>query len=69
MARPRVDSRMTTTIVGRELGIGIGQLISWVEHGALPPPSFVDKNGVRYFDQDWLANAKEIVRQKRGGDS
>ena len=65
MARPRVDSRMTTTIVARELGIGIGQLISWVEHGALPPPSFVDNNGVRYFDPDWLDRAREIVKQRR----
>ena len=65
MARPRVDSRMTTTIVARELGIGIGQLISWVERGVLPLPSFVDKNAVRYFDRDWLGKARDIVKQRR----
>ena len=65
MARPRVDSRMTTTIVARELGMGTGQLISWVAHGVLPPPSFVDKNGVRYFDQDWLKKSREIVNRRR----
>ena len=67
MARPRVDSRMTTTIVARELSMGRGQLISWVEHGALPPPSVIDKNGVRYFDQDWLEKAREIVKRRRKG--
>jgi len=65
MPRPRVDSRMTTTIAARELGIGVGQLISWVQHGVLPPPSFVDKNRVRYFDRDWLSRAVKIVKQRR----
>jgi len=68
MARPRVNMDMTTTIVARELGMGTGQLVRWVDYGALPPPSHIDKNGVRYFNRDWLANAREIVRQKRGGD-
>lgn len=67
MARPRVDRRMTTTIVARELGMGKGQLISWVAHDALPLPSFVDQNGVRYFDQDWLEKAREIVNRRRKG--
>ena len=65
MARPRVNSSMTTTIVASELGIGIGQLINWVGRGALPPASFVDNNGVRYFDPDWLDRAREIVKQRR----
>ncbi|MDP2932147.1 MAG: hypothetical protein Q8O05_06615 [Chloroflexota bacterium] len=67
MARPRVDRRMTTTIVARELGMGMGQLIKWVARDALPPPSFVDQNGVRYFDQDWLEKAREIVNRRRKG--
>jgi DNA-binding transcriptional MerR regulator len=66
MARPRVDGRMTTTIVARELGMGTGQLIRWVENGALPPPSHVDENGVRYFDQTWLEKARDIVALRRG---
>jgi DNA-binding transcriptional MerR regulator len=66
MARPKVSSEMTTTIVSKNLGISTGQLIRWVEHGALPPPSRYDRNGVRYFNQDWLAKAKEIVKQMKG---
>jgi len=66
MARPRVSSNMTTTQVAKMLGMKVTQLVSWVEHGALPPPSLVDNNGVRYFDQQWLKTAKEIVENKKG---
>ena len=61
MPRPRVTSQMTTGQVARQLGMKVGQVISWVERGALPPPSFIDNNGVRYFDQEWLTKAREIV--------
>ena len=67
MPRPMVSSQMTTTQVARGLGMKVGQLLSWVERGALPPPSFIDNNGVRYFDQDWLKKAQEIVKSKKAG--
>jgi len=66
MPRPRVTSQMTTTQVAKHLGMKVGQVVSWVEHGALPRPSFIDNNGVRYFDQEWLRKAQEIVKSKRG---
>ena len=66
MARPRVSSNLTTTQAARLLGMGVTQLVSWVEHGALPPPSSVDSNGVRYFDQQWLRKARDIVKNKKG---
>ncbi len=66
MPRPRVTSQMTTTQVAKQLGMGINQLLSWVEHGALPPPSFTDHNSVRYFDQEWIRKAKQILRNKQG---
>ena len=65
MPRPRVTSQMTTTQVAKELGMKKGQVVSWVERGALPPPSFTDNNGVRYFDLEWLRKAKEIVESKK----
>ena len=64
MSRPKVTNQMTTTQVAKQLGMGISQLVSWVERGALPPPSFIDRNGVRYFDQKWLRKAKQIVKSK-----
>ena len=66
MPRPRVTSQMTTARVARELGMKIGQVVSWVERGALPPPTSTDQNGVRYFDQEWLKKARETVRSRRG---
>ena len=48
---------MTTTQVAKQLGVGESQLLSRVEHGVLPPPSFIDDNGVRYFDGEWLKKA------------
>ncbi len=66
MPRPRVTSQLTTTQVAKQLGMKVGQMVSWVDRGALPPPSFVDNNGVRYFDQEWLKKAQEIVKGKRG---
>ena len=66
MPRPRVTSQMTTTQVAKKLGMGINQLLSWLERGVLPPPSFIDNNSVRYFDQEWLRKAKQILRNKQG---
>ena len=66
MPRPRVTSQMTTTQVAKELGMTVNQLVSWIERGVLPPPSFIDNNGVRYFDLEWLRKANEIVKIRRG---
>ena len=66
MPRPRVTSQLTTSQMAKQLGMSVGRVISWVERGALPPPSFIDNNGVRYFDQEWLRRAREILKVKRG---
>lgn len=66
MPRPRVTSQMTTTQAAGQLGFTSDRLVSWVQRGALPPPSFIDNNGVRYFDQEWPKKAQEIVESKRG---
>ena len=64
MPRPKVTNHLTTTQVAKQLGMGQSQLLSWIEHGVLPPPSFIDNNGVRYFDQEWLDRAREILERK-----
>jgi len=66
MPRPMVTNQMTTAQAARHLEMSPSKLISWVEHGALPNPSSIDKNGVRYFDQEWLRKAKLIVKSKSG---
>ena len=41
-----------------------GGELGWT--GASPPPSSIDNNSGRYFDQEWLNKATEIVKSKRG---
>ena len=65
MPRPRVIRQITTPQVAKQLGMGVGQLVNWVERGVLSPPSFIDNNGVRYFDQEWLKKAREIVKIRK----
>ncbi|MBA7562929.1 hypothetical protein ES708_04582 [subsurface metagenome] len=66
MPRPKVTSQLTTAQVAKQFGMSPSKLVSWVERGALPPPSSIDRNGVRYFDQEWLRKAKQILRNKQG---
>jgi len=54
MPRPRVTSQMTTSQVARQLDMGLDQMVNWIARGVLPPPSFIDNNGVRYFDHGRL---------------
>ena len=65
MARPRVTKDLTTAQAAKQLGMKARQLVSWVEHGALPSPTSVDNNGVRYFDQEWIEKARDIVKIKK----
>jgi len=66
--RPKLTKNLTTTKAARQVGMRRGQLVSWVEHGALPPPTSVDDNGCRYFDQEWLEKAREIMKVKKNID-
>ena len=64
MPRAMVTSMLTTSQVGKQFDMNQQQVIYWVEHGAFPPPTFIDKNGVRYFDQEWLRKAKVVLKVK-----
>lgn len=66
MPRPKVSSEMTTTEVAGKLGMTTEKLIRWVNVKVLPAPSHVDANGVRYFCDEWLEKAREIVVRKKG---
>ena len=66
MPRPKLTGYMTTGQVARLLNMKVSRLLNWIGHGVLPPPSWVDKNGTRYFDQEWLKKAQEIVKRKGG---
>lgn len=62
MPRPRIGDYyqyMTTTDVCNELGITEYQLNTRLEQNVFPPPTMVDRYGVRYFDAAWLSAARE----------
>lgn len=64
MPRPKVTKDMTTSNVARLLNMSSSKVVSWIESGALPAPTHIDENGVRYFDNEWLEEAKVIVNRK-----
>jgi len=66
MPRPRLTGKRTTSEASRELGMDSKKFLRWLKRGVLPQPSFIDNNGVRYFDQVWLQDAKKILRIKGG---
>jgi DNA-binding transcriptional MerR regulator len=57
---------MTSTDVRRKLGITEYQLNARLAQDVFPPPTRVDQQGVRYFDDDWLRAAQEIMEQWKG---
>jgi hypothetical protein len=64
MPRPKVSRYMTTSNVAKELNMSNGSVRNWIDHGALPEATYIDENSVRYFDAEWLEEAKEIVNRK-----
>lgn len=66
MPRPKVRREMTTTAVAKELGMSVNKLVSWIDNDALPAPTYIDENGVRYFNKAWLDEAWEILNMKEG---
>jgi len=66
MPRPHVTSNMTTTGAARELGMSSQALLRRVKVGVLPEPTSIDKNGVRYFNEEWLEKARGILNKKKG---
>jgi DNA-binding transcriptional MerR regulator len=71
MPRPTLSDHyryMTTTDVCKKLRITEHRLRTRLAQGVFPPPTMVDGQ-VRYFDDDWLRAAREIMEQwkeKRG---
>ena len=59
---------MTTSEVARHLGMRVERLVNWIKHRVLPPQSSIDNNSIRYFAQEWLKKAREIVESKGGGE-
>ena len=65
MANPKLELKfkyMTAPAVRKELGLSRYQMDERIKRDLLPKPTLVDENGVRFFDQQWLGKAKEILK-------
>ena len=61
-------NQMSPTQVAKRLSIGERQLLNLNRQGVLSSLNFTDKNGVRYFDREWLGEATNIFQKMKGGD-
>jgi DNA-binding transcriptional MerR regulator len=69
MSRPtRGNARKYHTLpyVSQELNASIETVKRWTLKSLLPPPTFVNIYGVRYYSDQWLSDAKQIVAEKLG---
>ena len=72
MPRPRVGDYyrfMTSSDVCKKLGITEYQLNARLAQDVFSPPTTVDQQGVRYFDEAWLRAARKALetwKKKRG---
>ena len=68
VARPTLETVAdfyTTRQVAKILEISRAQLIRRLRRGVLPKPTSVDENGTRLFDQEWVDEAKVLLRRAR----
>jgi hypothetical protein len=52
---------MTAPQVRNMLGLSRYQLDERIRRGILPAPTLVDTSGVRFFDEDWINQARAIM--------
>lgn len=52
---------MTAPEVRQKLELSRYQLDVRIRRGILPAPTLVDSSGVRFFDEDWLNQARAIL--------
>ncbi len=52
---------LTPGQVGKALGLSREQLNLRIKRGVFPAPTLTSE-GVRYFDKDWLAEAKAVLK-------
>jgi len=72
MAGPRIAERykyMTLPQAAKRLGIHPAKLRRRIKAGVFPPPSFVNKHGLNFFDEDWLRKAQAILVNSFEGEN
>lgn len=64
MAGPRISERykyMTLPEAARRLGIHPAKLRRRLRDGIFPHPTYINEYGLKFFDEQWLAEARAIL--------
>jgi hypothetical protein len=64
MAGPKIAERykyMTLPQAAKRLGLHPAKLRRRLKAGVFPAPTFVNKHGLNFFDEDWLREAQVIL--------
>ena len=72
MARTKIAERykyMTLPQAAKRLGIHLAKLRRRLKGGVFPVPSFVNKHGLNFFDEDWLEEAQTILVNSFEGEA
>jgi len=72
MAGPRIDelyNYMTLPQAVRRLGMHQAKLRRRLKASVLPPPTFVNEYGLKFFDEDWLREAQTTLVQSFEGEA
>jgi predicted DNA-binding transcriptional regulator AlpA len=57
---------MTAPKVYKRLGLSRFQLDLRIRRGILPEPTFTADSGVRFFDEEWVEKAQDILNNAAG---
>jgi len=72
MAGPRIAERykyLTIPQAAKRLGIHPAKLRRRLKDGVFPVPTFVNKHGLNFFDEDWLKEAQTILSNSFEGEA
>lgn len=64
MAGPRISERykyMTVSQAAKRLKIHPAKLRRRLRDGIFPTPAYINEYGLKFFDEDWLMKAQDIL--------
>lgn len=72
MAGPTINERykyMTLPQAADRLGMHHAKLRRRLRDGIFPPPTFINRYGLKFFDEEWLSEAKGILGNSFEGNT
>jgi len=72
MAGPRIDELYkyrSLPQAAKRLGLHPAKLRRRLKSGILPPPTFINEYGLRFFDDHWIRQAQAILDSSFEGEN